>query len=734
MRSITALPRPPQEGDDSSPITSYRYAFLVKPDQIKQMNREQLLQLALEQMYILSIMVAIVRNPLAAMASRIVMVDIFLSMVEKNVKRQMQTITERSRVYISGDKGIAKKLGIHANTVSKSFKNLELYKMLKRDYTYDEEKEREYLDITLADVTTRPDRLQDKTIRKMTEAGKTKKQKGPDGAVSSSEPQLTCPSCGEATNLQVTCRGCGTTGSVEEFSEGPQGDEAVILRAQVQAALIARELQGLPQIPETPQVVEGSITPDEQKSPSQPLYTKFVEVSNNAPLSFTSVLPSPGAVIASWLEKRVGREKGARIIWATGNPTSEKKYMAKPADYQPDIRKYIKADLDHIYGSYLGRPNGTTYVLSFDFDAKEAALDAQHEDLLKQLATAGAAPIYWQRQNQRGHLELYFDTPVNANQARLWAIEKCPSLADVEEVYPALDKANSPISWPFWQRKGNTILPCTGKVLMPGGVIMTFDPTERRTLAIIVEAAVTPASLIPPAPEPEPQKPTRKPTAEQITLSFDQPAAGADIARIVIEEFNAITTWEELIDRCGGENGNGKFAAVWRGERTPSCKVDADEIRACDYGRTGDWPKKFDRYQLWCWLENVDKKADLARRCQEYRERQGIDTPRPAPAKNPAKQLVQPAIAQIVDDQAQASKETLIVTDDPAILAILADTADRQAQYNPAKPCQKCGCTFTYQMDEYRSCCNCFPMRGASAMNLYERMKPYRVTISTVKF
>ncbi|MGH2481605.1 MAG: hypothetical protein ACRDHW_18285, partial [Ktedonobacteraceae bacterium] len=350
-----------------------------------------------------------------------------------------------------------------------------------------------------------------------------------------------------------------------------------------------------------------------------------------------SQVTSPGAQIATWLEKRIGRERGARIIWATGSPTSEKKYMAKAADYQPDLRKYIKADRDHIYGSYLGRPDGTTSVLSFDFDTNEAPLDASHEELLRQFAAAGAAPVYWQRQNNRGHLEFYFDEPVNANQARAWAISVCPTLESVAEIYPALDKQNSPISWPFWQRKGNEILPCIGKVILLGSAqTITVTPTERALLARVITAAVTPASLIPAAPNPDPEKPQARPT-EQMSLIFEQPQlTDGDVVKLVIDEFNRETNWDELIDRCGGTNGNGKFAAVWRGESTPSCKVDADERAACDYGRIGNgaYPKKFDRYQLWLMLEGIDKKADLARRCKAYRDRQAGLTDQAEPAQN----------------------------------------------------------------------------------------------------
>ncbi len=427
-------------------------------------------------------------------------------------------------------------------------------------------------------------------------------------------------------------------GDAEEFAQGPQ---APIIN------MVEREIE--PQTDATTQQFEESTPPEpttQQETTDEPTYyTNIVQFSNNAPLGMGASLWSEtqpmsseengvdkkalvpasatiGQQLTAWLERRIGRAQGARIIFATGSPTSDKKYMAKPSTYEPNIRAYLLGQLENTYGSYQGRPDGTTYVLTFDFDTREEALNADVENLLQQLARAGAAPIYWQRQNNRGHLELYFDTPVNANKAREWCITVCPRLADVEEVYPARDKQNSPLSWPLWQRKGNTILPCQAKAILPGDpdTVLSVSPTERRALARLIMQAVTPGSLI---PDPDPES-TRQAQPENQPLAFEPTSlSDADIAKMVIAEFNQNTSWDELIERCGGANRNGKFAAVWRDETTPSVKVDADERAACDYGRIGNYPKKMDKYEMWCLIERVTKKADLAKRCAAYRQRQG---------------------------------------------------------------------------------------------------------------
>jgi hypothetical protein len=312
-----------------------------------------------------------------------------------------------------------------------------------------------------------------------------------------------------------------------------------------------------------------------------------------------------------------------KIIVATGKPNHHGKYLAKPDGYVPDMRAYLRGNKDHIYGSYLSRPDGTAYVLAFDFDTKEFPLHKRHEKLLRQLAQGGAAPVYWIRQHGRGHLELYFDTPVDADAAREWCVAVCPALSLVEEVYPAAAKRNSPISWPLYQRQGAIVYPCIAKAILPEAldtVLVVSPKREVKRLIHLVRKAVTPASLIPPL--------LAKESIRTIKQLAPQERARAkndtDIASMVIADFNSNVTWEEIIALCGGATRNGKFLAVWRGERTPSVKVDPDGIYACDYGRTGSYPKKLDKYEAWCLIcgngSREYKKTDLAERCRQYRQ------------------------------------------------------------------------------------------------------------------
>ena len=66
-------------------------------------------------------------------------------------------------------------------------------------------------------------------------------------------------------------------------------------------------------------------------------------------------------------------------------------------------------------------------------------------------------------------------------------------------------------------------------------------------------------------------------------------------------------------------NKKRKFAATWRGERTPSVALDRSGEYATDYGQNGSFPKKLDAYELYCLLNNIEKKTDLAERCAQLR-------------------------------------------------------------------------------------------------------------------
>ncbi len=629
------------------PILTYKYALRVRPEQVSRMNRDQLEKLCLEQMFLLWLIIAIIRNPLAAIASRVIAIDLLISYVEKNVRGTLKDITERSRVYISGEGGIAKRLGIHPNTVSKSFKALEAYRCIERDYVYDETKQREYLDVTItAQTLSRPASLQDKTARIVKEAGKKlttlTEQTAPQGNIS---PALTCSSCGSA-NVTLSCRDCGIAERFSVPEKDTRPSPVPYSTNFVQLSSITTPFgngngelsltNGESTETQKEIVVEGDIerrrSNEEETPPLEQEETPREEVG-------------PDEVLEAWLQKRIGE---GRIIYATGLSAYESKYKSKPPGFIPDMSAYIRGERKHMYGTRLRLADGTTNVLAFDLDR-----ESEHEkyaEFLITLARAGAAPMYFIRQNNRGHLEIYFDSPVLAVQAYTWCLQVCPGLSEIEECYPvpagsvqkkypAVDRDNSPISWPLYQRIENTVIACRVACAFPEKPEELIEhpgiATDKQGLARLIGQAITPSSLLSGVVV-ETREETPAPDQEATKLEVEKTPtriSDRDAARIVITAFNRDITWEEVARLCGGLQGN-RFCAVWRDEDKPSVVIDRDGEFAADYGKRGPGdPFKLDKYEAWCLAKGRDfKKSDLARRITEYRTQQENPIPPPPPA------------------------------------------------------------------------------------------------------
>lgn len=348
--------------------------------------------------------------------------------------------------------------------------------------------------------------------------------------------------------------------------------------------------------------------------------------------------PSADSIIKDWLNQRRGTD---HIIVSTGKVEDPRgKYVYAEQGYQPDLDAYLRSDGDHIYGSRLrNAETGLTNVLCFEIDEPEQ--DEEAANYILDLARAGAAPVYWQRYangRQRGHLELYFDQPVEPDAARLWAIEICPDLEDISEVFPCKepeDKRNQALSWPLYQRIGDTVYPCNAIYMLPEphpGGLQEYGLADIEPLADVIRIAVTPAALVEEyskranelVDEQEREQDEKRggggfngqkpsPTTQ---VSYDQ-----DLAKQVTAVQNNLHSWDEIAAIAGGWD-NGFFKAVWRNERTASVRPDKDGNLACDYGNHGSYPKKLDKYEAYCLALGIDKRADLAERCAQLRRAQ----------------------------------------------------------------------------------------------------------------
>jgi len=246
--------------------------------------------------------------------------------------------------------------------------------------------------------------------------------------------------------------------------------------------------------------------------------------------------------------------------------------------------------------------------------AEHHALHAKYQQVL---ATQGVASIYWLRGmdgRKRGHLEVYFDRPVDADRAHSWLIWICPALAEVSECYPAGSKHHNAISWPLYQRIGSQVAACTPMVSLPGQGLLHGNVRDRSQLPRLIQQAIVFSSQVETF-----DLPARSPglPAPSPRLASDR----GEVVKQVIADFNASHSWEDVTKLWGGVH-NGRFRNGERGERTASVVIDPDGQYACDYGDIGDGqPRKLDKYEVWLRANRIDKRADLRERCRAYRQK-----------------------------------------------------------------------------------------------------------------
>lgn len=429
-----------------------------------------------------------------------------------------------------------------------------------------------------------------------------------------------CKACGSyhlVETRQVVCADCGVAQDEKTIHlVNPPEDEA---RPQDDTSLEDEEQKNFCEPDRNLPDIDGPITPPILAQDSLPAVeveqsTKFVDLPDRK--------MTPGDFPLDWLQMRIG-DVPHKLIKATGQLEASKKYISLSEGYTPDLAAYLRGELEHIYGSNLRNTDGTTQVLSFDIDTTERAL--RKYDYLRLLSNAGAAPIYWSRRPGRAHLELYFDAPVDAQAAYEWAISVCPLLAEFEECYPVQgneDKRKQRLSWPLWYRVDNQVMECAAVAMRPGAdkpIHCAGIKSDPEGLRAIVAQAVIPAALIPEPIVTQASDETPTPAGWLLEKCAPRCTAGffdIDVAKAAIRAWNEAHSWQEIVDVH-----NGRFLASWRGERTPSVVIDADGYYACDYGNHGQWPKKVDRFEAWCLVNGLDRRAEKERLCIAYRER-----------------------------------------------------------------------------------------------------------------
>jgi hypothetical protein len=159
--------------------------------------------------------------------------------------------------------------------------------------------------------------------------------------------------------------------------------------------------------------------------------------------------------------------------------------------------------------------------------------------------------------------------------------------------------------------------------------LQEVDPTDIEALASLIMLAITPAALVEEfamvldeRDKVQPREQEKSELTGGVIGIKSQPRTQVqserDLAKQVIADFNRRHRIEDMVELDKKQ----KFAATWRGERTASVALDRSGEYATDYGQHGSFPKKLDAYEVYCLVNHIDKKADLAERCAQLRRQQ----------------------------------------------------------------------------------------------------------------
>lgn len=225
MNSISSL-RPGSLEGATQISTTYRHVLRVSAEDIPSMSRDELVQLCLEQYSLLILIVAIIRNTQAELATRVVMVDYLIDTVHKCVRKSIKNVTERTPILLSGevkDKdgkrvktgkiGIAERVGVSNGTVSAVYSKMEAAGLLKKDYrTDDGTRQKRHIDVTMQPAFLLNPVIED---RKPAEG---------IGAKTERKPKATpvCPKCGSFNcelHMITVCRDCNEITDTIQASE-----------------------------------------------------------------------------------------------------------------------------------------------------------------------------------------------------------------------------------------------------------------------------------------------------------------------------------------------------------------------------------------------------------------------------------------------------------------------------------------------------------------------------------
>jgi hypothetical protein len=284
--------------------------------------------------------------------------------------------------------------------------------------------------------------------------------------------------------------------------------------------------------------------------------------------------------------------RAAELLLDIAGPASEhirmneregKKYYT---NLEPLTLQHMVAHLDgrRTYGALIGHPDGMTRASIYDADTPETV--AIVKEAAQHLWAAGYKPLIELSPAGKAHLVIIYAEHVNARAAHYYECKIAPELENIKEYWPSSSRNKVRLPAGKYVRSG-----IAGWCKLYDADGQELAQNERSAVHVLLEYQ-TPASIVPPLPEPYPSQP---PSQVQLQEHSPRSTKGDERYRAKYDQSRlwVAFTPQQLIDRFNQQYSiedlaayerNGMILADWRGERTASVGVTKDGQHWVDFG------------------------------------------------------------------------------------------------------------------------------------------------------
>jgi hypothetical protein len=603
---------------------------------------------------------------------------------------------------------IARQTGQSDKTVGKAIQSFDQNNVLKRHEQHDRITQKTQISIEIPAPVKHPKLI----------------QLAPRDHGGHRDPKPKCPACGGDLEVEtaVECKDCGMKHAVGR-RPATEFDTHLVTKFNELARIdqhIARESGGhldgrSPFAPDEETIIEGSIEPVAEAAvilTGDPIEQEAAEESSDSNIRVMSEDLSGVPTVSPYTPpaKYDDLREAANLLLDIAGPGPKPEHVEMCV--KPGLGKYITIHrplrlsdtYSHIRGfrtkgATLQHPEGFARAICFDEDSPQGWERLKEAAVL--LADVGLKPILEPSPVRDGdhvgggHLWIIFETLVNAYAAYRTLCYRAPMLAEVKEYWPNTDarvrlpggkyvKPGFEAWCPLYDVYGNE-LSHDG----PGAAQVLLNYQSPVDLLIIAQKPIAQKAL----------PPTRK-------RSTPDEQQGQSLVKKVIDDFNDRTSWDEIAALCGGFDRNRKFAASWRGDRTPNVAINPRTDRAKDFSTDAWLQGTMDKYDVWCLIQGglnweSFKKQDLKERCRALEGKANLPTPQ-------GKSITPVAVEQ-----------------DPVIIpASELEALASELGAESCEPCAKCGCTLHYDHEGEMWCCRCLPKPRANwSDDVWQRLR-----------